>query len=654
MFDELGALLCLLPIVLLLFSICIVLASIALARTRQIANLMARIERLERRSRSMSATLERLVLSEEPEQPAPEPIEVAPALRQEPLREPTELQWSARDYSWLETWVGRHGLGWAAVILLLFGAAFFIKYAFENHWIGELGRVATGVLAAVAFCAAGFVYHRRGWRVFSQMLSAAGAMLLYLSTFAAFGYYHLLSRELASVYLVVLIIEIAAMALLYNAPSIALLAVIGGLLNPLLLHTEQDQYLTLFVYLILLNAGVVGLAIIRSWRAIGTVALIGTYALFWAWYWEYYHPAKLSAALIFLAVLLGLYLFQVAAVQTVRRRLATIEDLARLPLNALLFSIAAYLLLDEDYHSWLGSLALALAVVHAGLAWLVFRRFADDERVVLVLVAISVGFVTAVFPLQADAAWIAPCWAMEGFLLWWFGLRIRSVPLRGMSVVLLSIGVLRLVAIDAPEAHPVPFIPLFNKFGLPAAAVALCTFGVVVVSRRLRPSRTREELWPVWVAGLAAVGIVWLLLTIETYDYFVVLAESRLREVQGANARQLLDVSGHALLEQRLQEQEQARRTAQTALSVVWAGFAGILLAIGLIRRLSFLRWTALFIFAVTLAKVFLIDMASLPGFYRVVAFLVLSIVMGAAAWGYNKMRFTRRGPEEERTHEMP
>ena len=130
--------------------------------------------------------------------------------------------------SW-ETWIGRRGLGWIAVVLMLLATAFFLKQVFENRWIGELGRVTLGVAAGLLLCGLGFRYYRRDWRRFSQMLTAGGVVLLYLTTFGAFGYYHLLPRQPASLFLVALIVEAAALAVLYEAPAIALMAVIGGL-----------------------------------------------------------------------------------------------------------------------------------------------------------------------------------------------------------------------------------------------------------------------------------------------------------------------------------------------------------------------------------------------------------------------------------------
>src|SRR5205085_5680293 len=116
--------------------------------------------------------------------------------------------------------------------------------------------------------------HHRGGRLFGQMLTSAGVVLLYLATFASFGYYHLLPQDQAVLFLIGLILETAALAVLYEAPAIAVMAVVGGLLTPVLLHSERDQYVNLFTYLALLNAGVVGLALFRHWPVVGTLALL--------------------------------------------------------------------------------------------------------------------------------------------------------------------------------------------------------------------------------------------------------------------------------------------------------------------------------------------------------------------------------------------
>jgi uncharacterized membrane protein len=237
----------------------IVLPMVLWLRTRQLPGLRARIEELERE-------IGRLRMGEAaPPQASATDTAGTPAVSAErqPVASPPPVHRAD-----LEDWIGRKGLGWTAVVVLLFAAAFFLNAAFENAWVGERGRVGLGLLAGAALCLAGFRYHRRGWRRFSQMLTSGGVVLLYLATFAAFGYYHLLAQEQAAVCLAAVIVGAAVLALLYDAPAIGLMAVVGGLLNPVLLDGRADQHQALFTYLALLDAGAVAVVLLRRWLAV--------------------------------------------------------------------------------------------------------------------------------------------------------------------------------------------------------------------------------------------------------------------------------------------------------------------------------------------------------------------------------------------------
>jgi uncharacterized membrane protein len=461
------------------------------------------------------------------------------------------------------------------------------------------------------------------------MLTAGGVVLLYLATFGAFGYYHLIARGPAAFFLILLVIETGALAIRYDAPAIAIMAVVGALLNPLLLHSGEDQYRSLFPYLLVLDGGVVALALFRHWHAIATLALLGTQGLFWGWYAEHYHPEKLSPALAVQLGIFGLFLAHHLLVPLLRGRRVDVEELVRVPLNAFFVALAGYVLLDEDYHRWLGSLSLAMATLYAALGWLLLRRHPDDPWHVLVVVSVSLAFVAVAIPLEADAAWIGLGWAVEGLALWWFGLRVQADALRVLAVVLLALGVLRLLAVDTPWSGRPPFVPVFNRYAIPALLIAGCAAAVAVTSYRYRPRPAELDRDTRLIAGLGAVLLVWLVLSLDTYQSFT----TRMQQ-EGADVAHL-------------------QKSANTSLSILWAAYAAFVLTLGFRLRLRPLRWTALALFGLTLAKVFFVDMAELPGLYRVAAFFVLSVMMGAAAWGYQKMeRLHRLNQPQEVSHE--
>jgi uncharacterized membrane protein len=622
----------------------------------QFSQLKTRLQKLERDvsklRRNVAAT--EIVADAEPIPvvlPVPAPAEHG---ERKTRHKPRPVDTGGPDWTKLEAWLGVRALGWAAVVLLLITAAFFLKLVFERGLIGELGRIMVGVSVGTALCIGGWVCHRRGQSVYCQMLTSAGIALLYLSTYATFGFYQLVPQDRAAPFLILLIAEAFALAALYQSPAIAVMAVIGGLLNPILLHSERDQYVGLFSYLAILNAGVVTLALFRRWWVVTTLALVGTHGLFWLWFFERYHPGKLNACLAFHLAIFGLYLGQMAVVNVWQKRAANVEDLIRLLLRAVLTSSADYVLLDERFHFWMGTFAIGLAIVYALLAGLVNRVRAEDGRLLFVLIALAMAFVAAVFPLQADVAWIAVGWVVQGLALWWFGLRVRNTLLYGLGAAFLALALGRLFFVDtfATQPHDGPFMPIFNRYGCPATIVALSLIVAALLQRRTHPEPITPDFLVMRLVGLAGVVTLWIVLSIETYDFFVVRGNLASPGVQASLTPEERELP-QGVLQQRFAERaEHLRLTAQMSLSALWAVFALAQLAVGLRLQHRPLRWLGLGLFALTLAKVMIVDTETLRGMYRVGALFALSLMMAAGAWAYQKLRHALLDTELEKDHE--
>ena len=249
-------------------------------------------------------------IKELPADPAPEPRSNAPQMPPPP--EPTILPPGTRsqpsDAALVEWWIGNR-IGWLAVIVFVFAAAFFLKYAFDNNWITEWGRVCIGLTIGAALCAGGFAFHRKGGSVLRDVCTAAGVATLYLSAYSTFGFFNppLLTPDHGGNLLTAAIALATASAVLYDSAPIALLTLIGGLLTPVLLASPVDRYISFFLYLSCLAAAEVCLTLWRPWPAVRTVTLLGVYGLYWLWFASAYEPEKRPAAFLFIAVIYVLF-----------------------------------------------------------------------------------------------------------------------------------------------------------------------------------------------------------------------------------------------------------------------------------------------------------------------------------------------------------
>jgi len=626
--------------ILLLLACCFVLPAIAVYRTRNLKDLELRIAGLEtallrlireREAESRQAAAPSLAsLSDAVPEPsaAPSvdaseetPAPVLPARSEtgpQPHLVPSSTPAHAGTQS-LEAIIGQKWLGWVAVALIFFATGFFLKYAFENRWIGEVGRVAIGLISGLALIWAGYERHSRAWRYLSQVLTSGGVGLLYLSVYGAFGYYSLIDQQTAFLFLVAIVAGAHWLAVLYDARVIAVMGLAGGLLAPVLLSTGTDRYAVLFGYIAVLDLGVVALLIWRRWSWIRVLAFTGTQALFWSWYQQYYSPEKRTAALLLQAAVFLLFVFA-DLVQLARKRAAGGEEFALLILNPFVFYSACYVMFERDYRNWMGPLAVAMASTYGLLATAAAGIYFAEKRVRLIMLGTAVAFLTAAVPIQLESHWITISWAAEAAALAWAGLQTATPLLRRFSTAIFAAAVLRYLFVDVPWDARLPFTPIWNTTFLVTAVVTAC---LSIAAWLYWRTNRRAAMFTAAIAG----GVLWIGSSVETFNYF------------GAQANAAMNNAGAGPAAAR-----QLRWAAQMALSLLWSVYAAVLAALGFRFGQKTLRSAGLVLFGITLVKVVLVDISELRQLYRIVALLALGLLLLRVAWAYQAA--LRRGSD--------
>ena len=184
------------------------------------------------------------------------------------------------------TWFTRIG---AAVFIL--GALYFFKYAVDNNWIGPWGRVALGVLAGVGVLAFAERQSSRARAVYVQVLVGVGLALLFVSSYAAYGFYRILPATVAFAALAAVAAIGGALALRHRAEVVLVIALIAALANPVLLSTGDDRAAELFAYLALVSAATLLVALKARFAAAPWLALLGVTGLWLGWYGAFFKVA---------------------------------------------------------------------------------------------------------------------------------------------------------------------------------------------------------------------------------------------------------------------------------------------------------------------------------------------------------------------------
>jgi uncharacterized membrane protein len=593
------------------------------ARVYQLEQLSARAE--EDRQQGV-AQVERHSLPVTPTGPAPQPpfaqgfpdLQIpkpAASVRQPPSQlPPSWARASTEEDGGLEKKIGQYWLNLIGIVAVLIGVSYFLKYAFENNWIGPGGRIVIGLLAGVGLVVWSERFRKLNYTAFSFSLKAVGIGTLYLSLWGAFQVYHLIPSAAAFAAMVIVTAATIALALSQNAELLATFALLGGFSTPILLSTGQNHEVVLFSYVFLLDVAILVLAVVRPWRRLLWGSFVGTIILYVGWYSDYYTEDQRALTILFASLFAAA--FAVIPLATRYERSTWFQGpaitLILLPLlNAGAFFLALFVMYEGQTVT-LTWFALALAAAYLAISGAFKDRFPGQDTKLLNLlhVAIAIAFITIAIPLKLDAQWITIGWLIESAVLLWISVKTQTNILRYLAAAALSLGIIRLLFFDQFHTEILVFNARFATY-----AVAIAVLGGIAAFGKRHAS---EHEMPFLEAAVVALNLLALIaLTLEASDYFDRQMTSR------ANYNYIFyrDVS-------------LARGFSYSA---IWLVYGVALMTVGFWKRSALVRWQSLILIAFTIGKIFLYDVSQLGGGYRIVSFLALGAVLLGISFVYQR-----------------
>lgn len=191
---------------------------------------------------------------------------------------------------------------WIGAISIILSAFFLVKYSVEFGLLGPLARVSLGALFSAGLIAAGHWVSRRpnlanGERI-KQGLMGAGLVGLYVSVYASIHLYEFLSPTIGFICMGI-VTAMAVILSLYHGQAIAIFGLIGGLLTPFFVSSEQPNVVGLFAYLFVLYAGLFAILVRKGWWLLAVFALIGMFGWSAIWLFVAFAPSDGLVLLLF-------------------------------------------------------------------------------------------------------------------------------------------------------------------------------------------------------------------------------------------------------------------------------------------------------------------------------------------------------------------
>lgn len=390
------------------------------------------------------------------------------------------------------------------MVVMFIGVSFLVKYASSQGLLPIEFRLTGVLLGAIALLVVGWKTRMRP-AGYGLVLQGGGIAIIYLTLFAAAKIYGLIPLTAAFFLLSAVVFFGVVLALLQNAQVLAILATAGGFLAPILTSSGEGSHVALFSFYLILNLGILAVAVYKAWRLLNWVGFMFTFVITAAWGVLKYEPILYASTQPFLIAFFALYL-TVAILFSFKQptNLKGMVDgslVFGLPLVA--FGLQTALLKHTEYG--LAISAIILAAIYLLLSAGLGRRHLQTHRVLVQsFLALGIAFATLAIPLALDASWTSVTWALEASGLVWVGLRQNRLRPRFVGYLLHVAAAISLVVVDGLDTG---ITPIISGDFLALALLSLTSFVIAYLLYYFRNELRSIEK----IIAIAAIvfGILW-------------------------------------------------------------------------------------------------------------------------------------------------
>jgi len=590
----------------------------------KIRSILSRIEALHDEVESLLPKPEPVAVPE----PAPKPVpavvvQVEPVSPPPPSYEPSavELFWAkiedwicvrgefapkgmTREFAVATRWLTRIGA------LLLVGAmAYFLMLAINRGWIGPTQRVLGMMFWGVVGTVGGtwLKLCRERYAILGEAIAALGLVAFYLAFGLGHRYFNppvIASPTLAFGGLVLATVAAGVLSVRLRSLMIAGLALVGGFLVPTIARFGQEP-VSFAAYLVLLTLGASVIAYLRRWTAFGFVALA---VAFWMGADGMRDPS-LAVCATFNSALLAEALALTMLGAEKRAKGGNAFCWAFVCLSVFCWLGGSFANMTKVPTAWFCGVAAVFAVLAVGIRRRNWAAGTGAPVMIVWSVVLSVMSIGCELLEAHCYDWVMLSLSVMAVLVGELGVRMKEKTLEVLSLIMLGILTLVFAGVGMEEYGHYAMMNAyetgyFHEFLLRCLDLLPVPVALGYAGHRFcAPNR--------WLEG----GRITFLSVASLSLFILVSAES------GWLGKLYFPTLKTGLM------------------TIVWAYSAFTSLTIGIVRRLSALRYVGLGILGLAVAKLLLVDTASLATPGRVGVFAAVGVLLIVGAFLYMKFK---------------
>lgn len=524
-------------------------------------------------------------------------------------------------------WINRIGI--MAIILAI---AFFLKYSFDNNLIGPQGRILIGVILGVSMLVSGDFLFKK-YLVPAEGLMGGGIAILCFTVFAAYSFYGLIGQNTAFIILILIVVASAFLAIKNDTETIMNLGVLTGFLAPFLVSSGEPNDLFFLTYLVILNLGIMIISYYKRWRSLFKLAFLASHFCFAIWVFNrfvvydageeriQFFTGFISSTIIFLEFLVVSILMNISP----KNKKPYIKfDVFLIFMNAIVYYGEEYGMLREYNDSLLGIFTIIVAIVYLGIFFGIKKYQDMNKKFLISLLLVALIFITIAIPVQLKGRFLSLAWAIEALVLSYLS---TKTEFKKINIACLSVIGIALISLGIDLLHigeEITKTPFFNINSITYVFSIIVLFGVLWIKRE---EESRLNVALTVVLNLLLLGF-FLVDASNIVDKSIGLAKQ---------LKQFERVNNYIYMRALLQ-------------SLVILLYSIILIVIGIIKNSRNIRLFSLSLFILVIFKVFLNDLSSLEGIYRILSFMALGVILIGISFIYQKFKYLILGDKLDET----